>query len=166
MLLTSIEDNNQYTIREYLDKTGYFIYTNVGFSMLPLLRQRRDIIEIKKKGPGRCKKYDVVLYKRGEMYILHRILKVRLSGYIIAGDNNTFVDPDVTDEMILGIMTRVIRNGKDICMDNPWYRFYVHLWCDCWPLRMLILRGIKIVCRVLFAVNRRLFPPKERGNEK
>ena len=138
---------------------GYIVYTNVGCSMMPMLRQCRDIIEIRPKESGRCKKYDVVLYKRGEKYILHRVLKVLPSGYLIAGDNNVFVERDVTDAMILGVMTRVIRNGKDIYMDNPWYRLYVHLWCDCWPLRMLILRGIRKVRGVLGAVKRRLLNP-------
>ena len=134
------------------------VYTNVGFSMLPLLRQYRDIIEIRRKEPGRCKKYDVVLYKRGDMYILHRILKVLPEGYLIAGDHNTFVERDITDDRILGVMRRVIRSGRDIYMDNPWYRLYVHLWCDCWPLRMLILRGAGWIRRMLWSVKRRLFP--------
>ena len=150
------------SFEELLEKNGYLVYTNVGYSMLPLLRQRRDIIEIRKKEPGRCKRYDAVLYKRGDMYILHRVLKVLPKGYLIAGDNNTFVERDVTDGMILGVMIRVIRNGKDIYMDNPWYRLYVHLWCDCWPLRMLILRGIRKVRDVLGAVKRKLFPCKTK----
>ncbi len=128
------------TFEELLSQDGYLVYTNVGGSMLPLLRQRRDIIEIRKKGPGRCQKYDVVLYKRGDKYILHRILKVLPEGYIIAGDNNTFLETDIKDENILGVMVRVIRNGKSITMDDWKYRLYVHLWCDCYPARMLILR--------------------------
>lgn len=108
---------------------------------MPLLRQRRDMIEIRKKEPGRCKKYDVVLYKRDGKYILHRILRVLPSGYLIAGDHNTFVERDITDADILGVMKRVIRDGKNITMDDPLYRLYVHLWCDCYPLRMFFLRG-------------------------
>ncbi len=148
--MTKVERSNTVylTFEEYMKINGYLVYTNVGCSMLPLLRQRRDIIEIRKKGPERCKKYDVALYKRGEKYILHRVLKVLPDGYLIAGDHNTFVERDVTDKMILGVMTRVIRNGKDIYMDNPWYRLYVHLWCDCYPLRMLILRCKSLAWRV------------------
>ena len=130
------------TFEELLDKDGYLVYTNIGTSMLPLLRERRDIIEIRKKTTPRCKKYDVVLYKRGEKYILHRILRVLPDGYLIAGDHNTFVERDVTDDMILGVMTRVIRNGKTIYPDNPLYRLYVHLWCDWYPARMFLLRFI------------------------
>lgn len=127
------------SLEELIAVRGYIVYSNVGVSMTPLLRQRRDIIEIRKKEPDRCHKYDVVLYKRGEKYILHRILRVYPDGYLIAGDHNTFVETDVTDDMILGVMTRVIRNGRSITMDNLLYRLYVHLWCDCYPLRMFLL---------------------------
>lgn len=130
-----------YTFEEMLSEKGYLVYTNVGTSMLPLLRERRDIIEIHKKNAPRCKKHDVVLYKRGDTYILHRILRVLPYGYLIAGDNNAFVERDVTDDMILGVMTHVIRNGKSIYPTDLKYKLYVHLWCDCWPLRMFVLRG-------------------------
>ena len=146
------------SFEDLLEKDGYLVYTNVGNSMMPLLRQRRDIIEIRKKEPGRCQKYDVVLYKRGDKYILHRILRVLPFGYIIAGDHNTFVERDITDKNILGVMTRVIRNGKDIYMDNPRYRLYVHLWCDCWPVRMLLLRCKTLAYR---AAHRVLSPLKK-----
>lgn len=138
----------QISFEELLERDGVLVYTNVGCSMMPLLRQRRDVIEIRKKGPERCKKYDVALYKRGKKYILHRILKVLPEGYLIAGDHCVFVERDITDENILGVMTRVRRNGKDISVDNPWYRLYVHLWCDCYPLRMLILRCKFLAFRV------------------
>ncbi len=131
----------RYTFEEILEEKGYRVYTNVGTSMMPLLRQRRDIIEIRKKELGRCKKYDVVLYKRNGQYILHRILRVLPTGYLIAGDNNFFVERDITDMDILGVMKRVILDGKSISMDAPLYRLYVHLWCDCYPLRMFLLRG-------------------------
>lgn len=127
------------TFEELLARDGRFVYTNVGGSMLPLLRQRWDIIEIHAKGPDRCQKYDVVLYKRGGKYILHRVLKVLPDGYLIAGDNNDFIERDVTDDMILGVMTRVLRNGKSVTPDNFWYRCYVHLWCDCYPCRFFML---------------------------
>lgn len=138
------------SFEDYLKENGFLVYTNVGASMHPLLRQHKDIIEIRKKDSAyRCKCYDVVLYKRGNKYILHRILKVLPKGYLIAGDNNTFVETDIRDENILGVMTRVIRNGKSITMDNWKYRLYVHLWCDCYPVRMLILRVMRKVYGVL-----------------
>ena len=105
-------------------------------------RQRRDLIEIRQKGPGRCKKYDVVLYKRNGQYILHRILRVLPEEYVVAGDHNSFLDKNIIDDDILGVMKWIVKDGKDITMDDPRYRLYVYLWCDCYPVRMLILRGI------------------------
>jgi len=128
------------SFEEMLDEHGYVVYTNVGYSMMPLLRQRRDIIEIRAKGPGRCKKYDVVLYKQRGLYILHRVLEVRHNYYVVAGDNNAFLDPPVTDDQILGVMTRVIRDGKSITVDDRVYRAYVRLWCAPYRARMGLLR--------------------------
>ncbi len=138
-----------YSFEELLDSNGFIVYTNVGISMMPLLRQRKDIIEIRKRGPGRLKKYDVVLYKRGGKYILHRILKVRPDDYVIAGDHNTFLEYGITDADILGVMTRVIRDGREIHMTDPEYLAYVHLWCDFYPVRIFILRCKRLAARVV-----------------
>lgn len=128
------------TFEELLEKNGYLVYTNVGFSMLPLLRQRRDIIEIRRKDPAtRCKRYDAVLYKRGDKYILHRVLKVRPNDYVIVGDHCFRREYGITDKQILGIMARVIRDGKSIYPTDWKYKLYVHLWCDFYPVRAAIL---------------------------
>lgn len=152
----NIPSEQVYTFEEVLQKNGYLLYTNTGYSMMPLLRQKRDIIEIHRKGPERYKKYEVVLYKRADRYILHRILKVLPDGYIIAGDNCTFVEKDIKDEHILGVMTRVIRDGKSITPGNILYKLYVHLWCDIYPVRMVLLKVKRFVYRCLGFVKRRV----------
>ena len=134
------ETNSKYSFEELLNESGYLVYTNVGTSMMPLLRQRRDIIEIRKKGPERCKKYDAVLYKRGAKYILHRIVKVRLDDYVIVGDHCVQKEYGITDDMILGVMTRVIRDGKSIYPTDWRYKLYCHLWVDFYPIRVFILK--------------------------
>ena len=131
------------SFEELLETKGYIVYRTVGYSMLPLLRQKRDIVEIRPKGAERCRKNDVVLYKRNNNYILHRILEVCPNGYIIAGDNNTFLERDISDNQILGIMRSIVRNGKKINMDSIRYRAYVHIWCDLYPARIFILRTIR-----------------------
>ena len=145
-----------FTFEELLEKDGYLIYTNVGTSMLPLLRQRRDIIEIRRKNSDtRCKRYEAVLYKRGDRYILHRVLKVRPNDYVICGDHNIWREYGITDDQILGVMTRVIRDGKSITPDNFWYKVYVHLWCDFYHVRAAILFG-KLAARGVAKRLRRL----------
>ncbi len=142
------------SFEEMLSQDGYLVYTNVGGSMLPLLRERRDIIEIRPKVSPRCKKYDVVLYRRGDMYILHRVLRVLPDGYIISGDHNTFLERDITDAQILGVMTRVIRDGKSVTPDNFLYKCYVHLWCAPYPVRIFILRCVRKLRRIAGRIRR------------
>jgi signal peptidase I len=68
---------------DVIERDGKLVYTNVGDSMRPLIRQGKDLIIIEKQ-QGRLKKYDVPLYKRDSgQYVLHRILKVRENDYVI-----------------------------------------------------------------------------------
>ena len=146
------------SLEDFLNKTGYLAYTVRGFSMMPLLRQKKDIVMLRRKGEERCGKYDVVLYRSPDRshFILHRVLKVRPDDYVIAGDNNAFLEYGITDDQILGVMTSIRRNGKDITMDNTLYRLYVHLWCDCYPVRMAILRVRQKLYSYASAIRRRL----------
>lgn len=142
-----------YSFEEMLQEKGFLVYTNVGVSMLPFLRQRRDIIEIRRKDSSiRCNRYDVVLYKQGDKYILHRVLKVRAKDYVICGDNNIWCEYGITDDQILGVLTRVIRDGKSIYPSDWQYRVYVHLWCDFYHVRVAIL----YTNRLFRAIGRRL----------
>lgn len=127
------------SFEEELKNQGKLIWRNRGYSMLPLIRQDRDLILIEPSPASRCRKYDAVLYKRNDQYILHRILKVLDRGYVVCGDHNWKKDPVVFDEEILGVMTAVIRDGKELRADSLPYRCYVHLWCDCFPLRAVAL---------------------------
>ena len=128
--------------RSELQKHGKIIYTNVGDSMMPLIKQGRDVIIISKKPNGRLKKYDIPLYQRDSgQYVLHRILKVRKNDYVICGDNRWNPETKISDRHIIGVLTGIIRDGKEIPLSSVKYRMYVHLWCDCFPVRAFIIRG-------------------------
>lgn len=126
------------SFEEELEKNGNLVFTNKGTSMMPLLRQDRDLMVIEKKGEERCKKYDAVLFKRGDKYVMHRILKVRPDDYYIVGDNNRRGEY-VREQQILGVLKQVVRDGRTISVKDPAYLCYVHLWCDAFPLRAGIL---------------------------
>lgn len=137
----SHSDSIQSTFEEQLEKYGQIVYTNQGVSMLPLLRENRDLIVIDRKGEGRCKKHDAVLYKRSNgQYVLHRILEVRQEDYVIAGDNCWQKESGITDKDILGVLAAVVRDGKEISVNNKGYQIYVHLWCEFFPIRAFLLK--------------------------
>ncbi len=133
---------NKSTFENEINRSGKLVYTNVGDSMKPLIRQGKDLLIIE-KADGRLKKYDVPLYRRDSgQYVLHRILKVRENDYIICGDNRWQKEYGITDRHIIGVLTAVVRNGNHaISVSSFRYRIYVHIWCDLFPLRALALRG-------------------------
>lgn len=140
---------NKSSFEEEIKKSGRIIYTNVGDSMMPYIKQGRDVLVISEVN-GRLNKYDVPLYKRDSgQYVLHRILKVRENDYVICGDNRWNKEYGITDRHIIGILTGVIRDGQEIPVTNRKYCIYVHLWCDLFPVRAFILRVCQFVKRRL-----------------
>lgn len=128
------------TFEEEIRRKGKLYYTNVGDSMEPLIRQGRDLLIISAVN-GRLKRYDVPLYKRDSgQYVLHRILKVRADDYVICGDNRWQREYGITDRHIIGVLTGIVRDGKEISVNDGKYRAYVHLWCDFFYIRAFILR--------------------------
>lgn len=131
---------NKSSFEQVLNEKGVLIYTNVGDSMLPFIRQNRDLLIIKKH-QGRLKKYDVPLYKRDSgQYVLHRVLKVRRNDYVLCGDNRCNKEYGISDKHIIGVLTAVKRNGRTINVTDRKYRIYVHLWCDFFPVRAVIIK--------------------------
>ena len=142
------------TFEEEIAKYGELVYTNVGNSMLPLLREGRDLFIISRKPTGRLKKYDVPLYKRDSgQYVLHRILKVRRNDYILCGDNRWRREKGITDRHVIGVLTAIIRDGKTISVTDRRYRLYVHLWCDLFFVRAAVLW----LRTLLFTIIRKLY---------
>ena len=131
---------------EVLNSNGRLVYTNVGVSMLPLIREGRDIMIIEKRGVSLLKKYDAVLYRRENIkgrgeYVLHRIIKILPDGnFYIVGDNCTNGET-VKPSQILGVLTGLIRNGKPVDLTGFRYKAYIALWCAPYRLRFFVLRA-------------------------
>lgn len=133
---------------EILDRDGRLIYSSVGDSMLPMIKQGRDLLVIEKPA-GRLKRYDIPLYKRDNgRYVLHRILKVRDKDYVICGDNRYRPEYGITDRHIIGILKAVITDGVEKPLTGMRYGLYVFFWCRLFCVRALILRVVSFMKRV------------------
>lgn len=129
------------TYEEYLEQYGELTYRNVGVSMLPMLKQGRDFFTVRKKTAQRCKKYDVILYRRPPaQYVLHRVVAVRERDYVVLGDNCVAREYGITDEDIIGVMTSFVHRGRTVRQDDFGYQVYARLWYAVYPLRMLAKR--------------------------
>lgn len=128
------------SFEEELDKKGILVYTNKGNSMYPLIRQGKDVLIIKKVNT-RLKKMDVPLYKRESgQYVLHRIIKVNENDYVIRGDNTYYNETGIRDDQILGVLSGVIREGKEISVNSLSYKIYSYFWYYTYYLRKLIIK--------------------------
>lgn len=130
------EDSIKYSFEDILEKDGILTYKTKGISMQPLFVAGRDIVVIEKKNNGRLSKYDVPLYRRNGKYVLHRVVKVRKSDYVIRGDN-TYNDEYVKDSDVIGVLKSFQRKGKSGKVTDLNYRMYSAFWTLIYPLRKL-----------------------------
>ena len=96
---------------DVIAEQGRLVYTNVGDSMFPLIREGNLLIIEAVKEPLRVG--DIPLYKRDSgQYVLHRIVKIKNGKYWMKGDNRADVEKGITDKHIIGVLTGIVRNGK------------------------------------------------------
>ena len=131
-------------IEDVLQEKGVYLGPTVGVSMLPMLKSRRDTIVVRPK-TERLKPLDVALYKRGNDYVLHRVLSVTDEGYIIRGDN-CYSDENVPEDAVIGVLTEFFRKNKHYLCTDKKYLKYVHKRLKGYKRRrffVLIKSGIK-----------------------
>lgn len=116
-----------------------------GVSMLPMLRQGIDAVELAPL-PERLEKYDLPVYQYpGGKVVMHRVVRVNEDHYICRGDN-TYRDERITEDMLIGKVTAFKRGQKRIEVMDPSYQSYARIWVAIYPVR-----------RLLVATKRRLF---------
>lgn len=119
-----MSEQEKQKIEEVLATNGKYVGPTVGVSMLPMLKNRRDTIVVLPK-TQRLQPLDVALYKRGDAYVLHRVLSVTETGYIIRGDN-CYSDESVPENAVIGVLSEFFRKDKHYFCDDEKYLTYVH----------------------------------------
>ena len=141
---------------EKLKSGGSCIFDPHGTSMLPMLHDMGDKVEIAEaKGP--LKKYDLPLYRRSDgSFVLHRVVR-RPAGdgsYTMCGDNQWHLERGVRHENIVGVVVSFERKGRHIKVDNPLYRLYCIVWVGAMPLRRLVFGGRNRLRRIFSGRNK------------
>ncbi len=130
------------TFEHLLARDGYLVYKTRGVSMEPMLHENRDLV-ILQAPSSRLQKYDVALYRRGGVYVLHRVIRVKSDHYLIRGDN-TYLLETVPDSAVIGVLTGFQRKGRSYQVTDGAYRIYVRIWCAIYPLRFFAVRCRRI----------------------
>lgn len=112
-----------------------------GFSMYPLFIPGRDEAFIQQVPVASLKRNDVALYRRDQgILVLHRIVCVTSEGYYMTGDNQYEIEGPLRPDQFKGKLIAFVRNGKEISVRNPLYRFLSSLWLLMLPVRPLCFK--------------------------
>ena len=137
-------------IEEAIEKQGEVISSSSGYSMYPMLRNRKDMVVIVKP-QKRPTLHDVVLYRtKGGKLLLHRIIKDMGEEYIIRADNRFNKEYGVTPEAVIGVLKGFYRKGKYFdCNESKVYKLYVFYNRTSLPFRFLWRKtGTRVVEKI------------------
>ena len=119
-----------------------------GISMLPMLRQGKDSVELAPL-PEKLKKYDLPLYQYPSgKYVMHRVVDVTDTHYICLGDNLTDRET-ICPEQMIAVVSAFRRGEKRISVEDPRYRLYCRIWVALFPLRKGFRRAKRLLRRLL-----------------
>ena len=91
------------SIEQMLAEDGLCVSGITGESMLPMLRRQTDrVLLLRATFP--LQPDSVAVYKRGQDYILHRVLRYENGVYYLRGDN-CIAEEAVPEEQILGVLS-------------------------------------------------------------
>lgn len=111
-------------IREVIGNGGSFTLYPRGTSMLPLIREGVDAVELVAAGvPARG---DIVLFRRRDgSFVLHRIVGVSSDGYTVCGDHQHMLERGITPDCIEAKVAAILRDGVRVPVTDPRYLRYV-----------------------------------------
>lgn len=111
-----------------------------GVSMLPMLRQGIDTVELSPL-PEKLKKYDLPVYQYPSgKYVMHRVVAVKEDHYICLGDN-LIQRETIYPQQLIGVVSAFKRGDKRISVNAFGYRLYSRVWVAIFPVRKLYKRA-------------------------
>lgn len=120
-----------------------------GYSMYPFFVPGRDAAVIKKIGQHKCRRGDVLLFRRTDgRLVLHRLCKVRADGFYLVGDNQECIEGPILHEQVLGILIARVRGDKRMGVHNIAYQCYARLWLLLRPIRPFLKKSVAKIKRL------------------
>ena len=119
-----------------------------GISMLPMLRQGIDSVELSPL-PPKLKKYDLPVYQYPSgKYVMHRVVAVREDHYLCLGDN-TYEYEKIRHDQMVALVSAFKRGEKRISVKAAGYQIYCRVWVFSYPLRKFLKRVKNFLRRLL-----------------
>ncbi len=136
------EDNVHTSMRELLNEIGVLTYRISGTSMLPLLRQNKDLVTVRKYDGKGIKKYDIAMYERvfDHRFVLHRVVDVHQGTYTFLGDNCSTKEYHIPEERIVAVLESFERNNRVISVNSMFFKAFGRIHYYLFPIRKIWYR--------------------------
>lgn len=123
-------------VKEIICEGKSVTLTARGSSMNPALRDRKDKIILSPFNVEDLSRGDVIFTKAtdGE-YIIHRIVGKKDNYLRLLGDGNLKFEELAAPSETIGLLTSIIRNGKEYSCNSIGWRAYSRLWMALLPVR-------------------------------
>lgn len=133
-------------IERCINEIGYAVVPTKGTSMLPLLKEGRDLVELEACSQERLKKGDVVLYKKNDgTLVLHRVIKTENGEFFtVLGDHQFNNDERVNNNQIIAVACGFFIKGRYVNEKTRWYRLYKKIWLCNLNVRRIILAVLSL----------------------
>ena len=133
-------------IERSIKELGYAVVPITGTSMLPLLKEGRDLVELESCSQERLKKGDVVLYKKNDgTLVLHRIIKTENGEFFtVLGDHQFKNAERVNKNQIIAVACGFFIKGRYVTEKTRWYRLYKKIWLCNLNFRRIILAVLSL----------------------
>ncbi|MCK9155692.1 MAG: S24/S26 family peptidase [Paludibacteraceae bacterium] len=139
------------SVRELLLEGHTVILRVAGYSMRPLLENRRDSVIL--KSTKDCQLHDVVLAEiTPGHFVLHRVIAVDGEYLTLMGDCNLVGQEHCQRKDVLGVVTFFLRKDRKIDAKAKWMPAYIYIWLHLLPIRkglLLIYRAKLKLTKVL-----------------
>jgi len=117
-----------HSLRKEAIKNGHSVQTIAsGTSMFPFLR-RGDLLTVEPVPLETIKRGDVVVFELEDMWIAHRVIKIRNSAegveFLLRGDTCIDFDPVVKRENYMGVVQVFSRKNSKKNMTDAWLLFW------------------------------------------
>lgn len=133
-------------IERSIKELGYAVVPITGTSMLPLLKEGRDLVDLEPCSQERLKKGDVVLYKKNDgTLVLHRIIKTENGEFFtVLGDHQFNNDERVNNNQIIAVACGFFIKRRYVNEKTQWYRMYKKIWLCNLNFRRIILAVLSL----------------------
>ena len=133
-------------IERSIKELGYAVAPIAGTSMLPLLKEGRDLVELESCSQERLKKGNVVLYKKNDgTLVLHRIIKTENREFFtVLGDHQFKNAERVNKNQIIAVACGFFIKGRYVNEKTRWYRLYKKIWLCNLNVRRMILAVLSL----------------------